>query len=193
MKRNLLIAGVVGFVILGGAVGAGAISNSTSPSTAPSTSTMNANSKENSSVISIEKATEIAIGEVGGVLDSVELDKENGRLIYEVELELSGNNSDVDVDIDAVTGEILKIDRDGEDDFDDDDNHQRISKNVNISNEEAISIALKDTPGKIIDVEFDSDDHEYEIEVKVDDKEVEIKVDANTGKIIKKEIDYSDD
>lgn len=56
--------------------------------------------------ISHEEAGRIAQEEVGGVIDDIELD-DDGRGIYEVELEVG--DSDVDVYIDAVTGEVLKI------------------------------------------------------------------------------------
>ena len=55
-----------------------------------------------------------------------------------------------------------------------------------ISLEEAISIATKDSPGKVIETDFDSDDKEYEIEIKTNDAEIEITIDATVGKSLKK-------
>lgn len=193
MKRNILIAGIAGFVILGGAVGANAISNSGSNLAANVKPSGKAEEKKHS-IISTDKAVEIAINKVGGVMESVELEKDDGRLIYEIDLDVPGYN-DVDVDLDAVTGEVIKVDKEINDDDDDDYNDKRLngSQNVKITKEKAISIALSDTSGEVTDVDFDSDDNEYEIEIKSGNKEVEIKIDAQTGKILEKEIDHDDD
>ena len=47
--------------------------------------------------------------------------------------------------MDAVTGEIIKIDKDQSDDdlVGDDDKHQNVNKGVNISRDEAVAIALE--------------------------------------------------
>ncbi|MBS4208458.1 PepSY domain-containing protein [Bacillus sp. FJAT-50079] len=165
MKRKIMIASVIGCVIFGGAIGANAISNT------------NSQVKEANSKISLEKAAEIAKNEVGGIVESVELDKENGRLIYEVDFV----EDDLDVDIDAVTGEVVKVDRD--------DDRAVVKQSKTISKEEAISIALKDTPGVVTEVDFDSDDHEYEIEIQSEKQEIELTIDAATGNILNKDFD----
>ncbi|MFK4997303.1 PepSY domain-containing protein [Bacillus sp. N9] len=166
MKRKILIASVIGSVIFGGAIGANAISNTKPEAEVPN------------STISMEKAAEIAKSEVEGIIKSVELDEENGRDIYEVEF-----TNNVDVEVDAVTGEIVKVDRDN------DNKRNVVKQNKTILKEEAMSIALNDTRGVISEVDFDSDDNEYEIEVKTNGKEVEIKINGATGKIISKEMD----
>lgn len=57
--------------------------------------------------ITTQQAIEIALNHVGGgTVDDIDLEKENGRFIYEIEIEQE-NNKDVDVVIDAHTGEIL--------------------------------------------------------------------------------------
>ena len=166
MKRKVLIAGVAGFVILGGAIGANAMSSDASLKTAATPKT-----SEKAKLISMEQAIEIAINKVGGKLESIELDKDDDRLIYEIELDAKGKYNDIDVDVDAVTGEIIKIDKDQSDDdlVGDDDKHQNVNKGVNISRDEAVAIATKDTPGKVTDVDFDSDDTYYEIEIQKDE------------------------
>ncbi|MBS4222988.1 PepSY domain-containing protein [Lederbergia citrea] len=173
MKKSVIIAGVAGMVILGGAVGAGAVSNS-----APNV--------EKSAAISEEKAKEIAIKETGATFKSIELDKEDGRLIYEIDL--VNGNEEVDVDIDATTGNVIKAERDLHDD-DDESIIQSDSTPVKFTEKEAVAIAIKDTPGTVTDTEFDAEDHSYEIEIKTAQAEVEIKVDANSGKIVEKELD----
>ncbi|GGA67609.1 PepSY domain-containing protein [Ornithinibacillus halotolerans] len=61
-------------------------------------------------VMSVEKAKEIAVNELGGKVVEVDLDKDDGR--YEYELELRTENGEAEITIDAVTGEILELDID---------------------------------------------------------------------------------
>lgn len=188
MKKKLIITGITAALLFGGAMGVGAMSNST-PDTKP-------NKVEKSELISAEKAIEIAINETGGTFKNIELDEEDGRLIYETEVEKEGFE-DIDLDIDAKTGEIIKVDYDkyDDDDYVKFDNHKTYSKkHVNISLEDAINIATKDTPGKVVDAEFGSEGYYYDVEIYSDkNTEVEIKVHAYSGKIIKKEIEHQDD
>jgi len=180
MKRKMIIGSIAGFVVLGGAMGVAASSKSDMK-----------NEEKTSNIISVEEAKEIAINEVGGQLKGIEFDKEDGRLIYEVDLfHANSDDDDVDVDIDAVSGEVIHVDRDDDDQDDDEYKYERSDarENVKISHEEAIAIALKDTPGKVKEAELDDDGY-YEIEIKNGKTEVEMKVDADSGKIIEKETD----
>ncbi|MCZ1264934.1 PepSY domain-containing protein [Paenibacillus marchantiae] len=62
------------------------------------------------------QASNIALKQVtGGKVTEIELDHDNGRYIYEVELRTA--NSEADVDVDANTGKVLSFDQD----FDDED------------------------------------------------------------------------
>ena len=74
----------------------------------PSTSTPSQSQSGSSTAqISYEKAKEIAIAKVGGgTVKEIDLDRENGRLVYEVEVKY--NEQEYEIDIDAATGEIVK-------------------------------------------------------------------------------------
>lgn len=66
-----------------------------------------------------------------------------------------------------------------------------------ISLKQAITIASKSASGILISADFDEDDSDgkggvYELEFSTDSVNYEIKVDANTGKIVKKETDRLD-
>lgn len=64
--------------------------------------------------ITSDQASSIASKNVsGGKVVKVELDRDDNRYIYEVELRTS--NGEADVDIDAVTGKVLSIDQDFDD------------------------------------------------------------------------------
>ena len=75
-----------------------------------------ANVSDNVQLISLEKAKSIALAQVPGANEShlgeIDLDREHGRMVYEIEIFY--NNSKYEYDIDAVTGEIVKwkMDRD---------------------------------------------------------------------------------
>ncbi|MBT2758346.1 PepSY domain-containing protein [Mesobacillus foraminis] len=185
MKRNILIAGVAGIVLLGGAVGAGAFDDR-AENTAPA-------AKKTENAISMEKAEEIAVKEAGGTVEKVEYDKDDSREIYEVELRSDNGNDDTDVKIHAVTGEVISIDRDDDDDDDDDNKSNVQNTEVKLSKDEVIAIAVKETPGKVVEFEFDRDDLVYELEVKTDKSEVDYEIDANTGKILEKDTDDDQD
>ena len=68
-----------------------------------------ANVSDNVQLISVAKAKSIALSQVPGANEShlgeVDLDREHGRMVYEIEIFY--NNSKYEYDIDAVTGEIV--------------------------------------------------------------------------------------
>jgi len=75
----------------------------------------------------------------------------------------------------------------------------RAAQAAKISLKQAITIASKSTSGILISADFDEDDSDaigkggvYELEFSTDSVNYEIKVDANTGKIVKKETDRLD-
>ncbi len=178
MKRKLLVGSITGLLVLGGAIGAGAASN-----------TQDVGSKgKPADLISTGKAEEIAIEEVGGKLKSIELEKEDGHFVYDIEL-MREDNQKIDLEINAGSGRIIKVDRkDGHDD----DNRSSKNQEVTISLDDAISAATKDTPGKVKEAELDDDGY-YEIELVVGLNDVEMKIDSNSGKIIEKETDTDND
>jgi uncharacterized membrane protein YkoI len=197
MKRKVLIIASAGLVLLGGAVGAGAFDD---------TSKVESKGlKEDRNIISMNEAEEIAIKEAGGSIESIELEKDDGKLIYEIELRSENEVDDVDVDVDAVTGKVLKVDRDDDDDDKGSvevnreakasaapsDDKNKASAQSYLSSDKAIEIATKESPGKVEDLELD--DGAYEIEIKDGTHEYEYKIDARTGKILEKEIDRDDD
>ncbi|WP_078427842.1 PepSY domain-containing protein [Alkalihalobacterium alkalinitrilicum] len=69
----------------------------------------------NEFIISIDKAKEIALNEVHGTIDDIELERENGSLIYEMEIETDGRYGDDDeatIYIEALTGKVLYVEWD---------------------------------------------------------------------------------
>lgn len=58
-------------------------------------------------VLSVEEVSEIALQQFSGEIDEIELDEENGRLIYEIEIERG--EQEAEIEIDAYTGEVIVI------------------------------------------------------------------------------------
>jgi uncharacterized membrane protein YkoI len=61
--------------------------------------------------ISIEDAMSIAMSQIPGEILKVELDTENGKLVYEVDV-VTRQGIEYELEIDAQTGRITKIKRD---------------------------------------------------------------------------------
>lgn len=64
----------------------------------------------NLDLIDINEAIEIALAEFSGEVEEAELDNDDGRFIYEIEIE--AGEQEAEFDIDAVTGEILDMEID---------------------------------------------------------------------------------
>lgn len=69
--------------------------------------------------LTTEQAANIAAKHVQGTVEEIELDKDDGRFIYEIELRTK--RGEVEVELDAYSGKILKVDYDDDDDDDHDD------------------------------------------------------------------------
>lgn len=138
--------------------------------------------------IGLEKAKEIAIAKAGGGdVVSIELDVEDGVMVYEGELIY--NNVEYDFDINALDGTILK--------WEEDRNGVNIDTSNVIGEARAKEIILAKAPGaEITKLVLDEDDGilYYEGYARVDGKLYEFEVKADDGVIRKWELedDYSD-
>ena len=68
-------------------------------------------------IISVKEAEDIALQEFSGVITELELDEDDGRYVYE--LELKNGDQEAEMEIHAVTGDIIELDIDFEDGDDD--------------------------------------------------------------------------
>ncbi len=127
-KRNAFLIGIVSFVVLGGAIGVGAIdkmedsvNHITGVVTTNQPTQTNVKTDDKSSVTSQEvkitqdEAIAIALKESPGTVTKADLDDDN-----EYEIEIRDGNKEIDFEIDAMTGEIREMDIDFFDDRDDD-------------------------------------------------------------------------
>lgn len=151
------------------------------------------------SYIGVDKAKSIALSDAGvnaadAVFLKARLDRDDGRMEYEVEF-YSGSK-EYDYDIDALTGEIRS--RDWElDDFDlYDDDRTQVSVNNVITAEQAKTIAKAKAPSTatVVKCELDEDDGRwvYELELRDGRTEYECDINAVTGVILDWEVDHND-
>ncbi|MDH6349584.1 PepSY domain-containing protein [Brevibacillus sp. 1238] len=67
-----------------------------------------ANNELAKSGISLDRAKQIALQQVAGTFDSIEVEHKNGATVYEVEIK-TDENREVKVSIDPLTGQVLSI------------------------------------------------------------------------------------
>ena len=122
------------------------------------------------------------------VFTQAKLDYDDGRAVYDIEF-YSGNK-EYDYEIDANSGKVLEFDYDIE-------NFDISSVQVRLSLDEAKAVALKNAKLSENDVVFtkaklDYDDGRavYDIEFYSGNKEYDYEIDANTGKILDRDIEY---
>ncbi len=77
--------------------------------------------------ISPEQARKIATDKVAGTIIEEELERENGKLVYSIEIR-DANQKVFDVEVDAKTGAIVNVEQEIEDDEDEDDDDTKESK-----------------------------------------------------------------
>ena len=105
MNKKLIIGGAVSSLVLAGGF-AGMVS---------------AQSVADATGLTEEQVIEIALTEVPGEVTEVELEREDGKQIYEIEI-LASNGMEMEVEIDAETGDVLEVESEEKDcDKDDDD------------------------------------------------------------------------
>ncbi|MGL6173882.1 MAG: PepSY domain-containing protein [Cellulosilyticaceae bacterium] len=148
-------------------------------------------------VISLEKARTIALQKVpNGLITHMELDKENGNYIYDIEI-LKGQY-EYELKLDAFTGTGISLFKDRED----------WSQNVNIQNpslstqykiipmSQATDIALNQIPNaQIIGIELDMKNNipVYTINLFRTHMEYEVAINALTGQVLNIDIDELND
>ncbi len=200
-----LISTLAGAVILGGVFGANAVADqfktvgiqdgntevaerSTDDDRTETVQSTPSGSQAEETLLSLEEAKEKALAQFEGVVESIELERENGRMVYDIDID--NGSEDVDLDMDAVTGEVLRSKTDWDDDDDDDRDDVRPADNL-LTKQEALDIATAEFNGKLEEIELDDDDGRviYEIELKNGDREAEFDIDAVTGEILDMELD----
>lgn len=189
MKKKIWWAGALSVAIAAsGVYGYNAVQAAGSGQTAAAGT--QAAAKQQQQLIGMEKAEQLALAAANGKVESMDIDRKKGKLVYDVEIQQ--NNRDVDVWIDAYTGKSLgvRVDRD-----DDDDDRDNLPGNL-IGAGKASAIAVKHVKsGTAVEVDLDQDDGRwvYDVEVKTANGSSDVEVHAVSGKVIKAEFEKYDD
>ncbi|MGE7183811.1 PepSY domain-containing protein [Peribacillus sp. NPDC006672] len=140
----------------------------------------------NKSALSEDEAVKMISEKLGGKVTQFEKDWDQ-PMTYEMTVKT--NEGYQDVEVDAEKGEILS--REMEDEDDGDMSIQQAVETAKISMDQAEKIALKEVDGQVTDAELDSENGilVYELEIKQGKKEYDIEIDANTGEVLKVELD----
>jgi len=133
-----------------------------------------------------------------GRMTDIELERENGVVVYAIEF--TKNGIETDVKLDAVTGVVLEIksdldDEDEEENEDEGEEHEDDDDDVPITGnalEQASSAALKYIgEGKVTDTEVGDEEGYYEIEITLDNgREVDVHLDKDFNVL---STEYEDD
>ncbi|ETT87351.1 PepSY domain-containing protein [Viridibacillus sp. FSL R5-0477] len=130
-------------------------------------------------ILSSEEITKKALSYVKGTVYKVELDKEKGVQVYEIDVR--GKSKEYELTLDAKTGKLLEKKTET----------TKVSNSVNnkkvIGLAKAKEIALKSVKGSVKKAKLDREDGIYEIEIIRAGYEYDFDINAYTGKIVKKE------
>ncbi|TXD98430.1 hypothetical protein ES754_05820 [Psychrobacter frigidicola] len=145
------------------------------------------------SKITLKQAISIASKKASGTLISAEFDDDDDKAkggVYEIEFNTDTHNYEIKVD--ALTGKIIGTEMDRLDSGDIAD--FKTLKQAKINMMRAMSIAEKETGGRVMEIEFKNDrdyaDHTtyYEVEVLKQNHIVELNIDATTGKVFNSKV-----
>ncbi|MFE4893739.1 PepSY domain-containing protein [Peribacillus butanolivorans] len=144
------------------------------------------------------ESKKIALEKVPGTVKEVELEDEDGTVVYSVNVQAK-DGSKQEVKIDAQTGKVLKVESDDEEgngkEENDDQDQAALAKKAKLTEAESKKIALEKVPGTVKDVELEVEDGTvvYGVEVQAKDgSKQDVKIDAKTGEILKVDMDDED-
>jgi uncharacterized membrane protein YkoI len=131
--------------------------------------------------VSQETCLQAALAKLDGEAVKLELKRERGMPVYEIEI--AGKGRTMEFECDANTGKIIEEEQEvGSPD------DPLFKSKAKVSLGEAVKTALKAHPGKIVETEFEIEangDASYEFDIETDDgREVKLEVDAATGRIV---------
>ena len=147
MNKKLLIGSITAALVLGGTFAVGA-------SELPIFDLKTNKLKYEKEFIPEELAKTIALNEVNGTVENVEIEKENGHFYYEVEIDK--DNIDYDVFVEAYTGKIayIRVENDNNikniNEVEQDDSHDDGTKEATVENKPQAPSTSKPTISKAV-------------------------------------------
>lgn len=182
MNKKLMGSIAAIAIFLGGAYGISEVQGAAAQTSAVVQS-------QGKTLIGMGKAEELALKSEQGRVVNIELEKKFSGLYYDVEIR--DNNQEIEVRLDAYTGKIVRVSKE----TDDDDFDVPAQGDVMISAAKAAEVAAASVKGKVTEVDLDHDNGSfvYEVEIKDGKTVTEVGVDAQTAKIVSKDVDFDDD
>lgn len=129
--------------------------------------------------ITMQQAKEIALAEVDGTITSAELDEDNGRSYFEIDI--NDGTYEYEFEIDAATGKVVDFEKEFKKE------HVQQEAGTLLSEEEALAIAKEKAPDatlKEIELEQEKGWQIYDIELMDGNVKYEFEIDAATGEVI---------
>ena len=145
-KNKVLIPALAATILAGGGF---SIANAAAPQDKPTTEVAEENDNQNQAElakqakITEEEATKTALEKVPGTVNEVELEDEDGTIVYGFEI-VSTDGTQQDVKVDAQTGKIVKVEADDEENGEENDEEENdnqsqaeLAKQAKITEEES--------------------------------------------------------
>lgn len=192
MKRKIVIAAVTAAVLVGGtAATAAALTGDDSHGSDARTTGKSSTASSVAARVTVGDAVKAAVRAVPGTVTEAELDDEDGRLVWELDV-YGSDKAWHDVTVDPGNGKVL-----GKHVDHDDDRDRHAPRKTSVTLDEAVGAALGSAPGTVTSIELDDHDGRsgraahWEVDVRgKDGREHERNVDAKTAKVT---VDRSDD
>ena len=140
--------------------------------------------------ISQDDAINIAKAQFNGELHEIDIDADDNRFVYDVELRSATEKAEFEIDV--QTGEIVKFETKNFATGSSNTTPQTNTPQLVISLDQAKEIALSKAAGTVVKAEFDEDDLVYEIEIRNGKMEYDFEIHAKTGAILSYEEDLDD-
>lgn len=138
--------------------------------------------------ISQDDAVKIAMAQFNGELHEIDIDEDDNRFVYDVELRSATEKAEFEIDM--QTGEIVKFEtKTLSANAASNTDSQTNTPQLVISLDQAKEIALSKAAGTVVKAELDEDDFVYEIEIRNGKMEYEFEIDAKTGAVVSYEED----
>ena len=183
--KKLVIGSIAAALMISGGIGINALADDDN---------LKLSKTQTEKLIGFEKAKQVALNEANGTIESIDLEKNNGKTFYEVDID-GEKSKEFEIRVDAYNAKILNVREDNDDEDDDDGVQDKVATNTKlITEEKAIEIAQKQIEGTLLEIELDSDDghYEYELELRTANGKAEFTIDASTGEILESELDNDD-
>lgn len=130
-KNKILIPAIAAAILAGGGF---SIAQAAVPQDKPTTEAAEKNDDQSQAElakqvkITEEEATKAALEKVPGTVKEVELEDEDGTIVYGIEV-VSTDGSQQDVKVDAQTGKVVKVEADDEEDGEENDEAENGTQN----------------------------------------------------------------